>query len=64
MGVATTFFEDEGYCVKDTSADEPYDLVVTKADELLFVEVKGTSTAGEQVFLTKNWVVLTTISGR
>ena len=56
MEAATEFFEDEGYKVKDTSVNRPYDLVCTKEGELLYVEVKGTTTGGEKVFLTKNEV--------
>jgi hypothetical protein len=56
MCVATAYFEARGYTVTDTSANKPYDLVATKGDTRLFVEVKGTTTGGEQVILTKNEV--------
>jgi len=56
MKAATEFFEDEDYKVKDTSANRPYDLVCTREGELLYVEVKGTTTGGEKVILTKNEV--------
>jgi len=56
MAAATVYFEDKGYSVKDTSAHKPYDLVASKDEEFLYVEVKGTTTVGEQVILTKNEV--------
>lgn len=45
-----------GYDVTDTSASRPYDYVVARSGERHFVEVKGTTGPGEQVFLTKNEV--------
>ena len=56
MKVAADHFEGNGYTVGDTSANRPYDLVATHGDETLYVEVKGTTTPGEKVFLTKNEV--------
>ena len=56
MDTARLYFEDLKYQVEDTSANRPYDFVAIKGDEKLYVEVKGTSTAGEQVILTKNEV--------
>ncbi len=56
MTAAEDFFNEEGYAVRDTSANRPYDLVCTKGGELLYVEVKGTTTDGEKVILTKNEV--------
>jgi hypothetical protein len=45
-------FESRGYQVKDVSKTEPYDLRCTKANELKFVEVKGTQTDGIDIVLT------------
>jgi hypothetical protein len=56
MNVAKEHFLELGYEVEDTSANKPYDLVATKGEETLYVEVKGTTTPGAQVFLTKNEV--------
>ncbi len=56
MSVATARFTALGYEVENTSANKPYDLVATREGERLFVEVKGTTGGGEQVFLTKNEV--------
>ena len=43
MAAASGYFEDKGYLVKDTSAHKLYDLVAKKEEELLYVEVKGTT---------------------
>jgi HB1, ASXL, restriction endonuclease HTH domain/Domain of unknown function (DUF3883) len=42
--------------VENTSKTKPYDLVGTKRRRKLYVEMKGTSAGGDQVFLTKNEV--------
>lgn len=42
--------------IEDTSAGNPYDLVLTRPDESRYVEVKGTAGLGEQVNLTANEV--------
>ena len=56
MKAAQEYLEAQGFTCTDTSANRPYDLVARRGEERLFVEVKGTTTAGEQVFLTKNEV--------
>ena len=56
MDAAKTYLENEGYEWVDTSAHAPYDLMATRLDEEIFVEVKGTRSGGETVFLTKNEV--------
>ncbi|CCH34796.1 DUF3578 domain-containing protein [Actinosynnema sp. NPDC047251] len=51
----------EGYQVKDVGARESYDLDATRADEHLFVEVKGTTSRwgpDSEVILTRNEVDL------
>ena len=56
MDAATAFFEAEGFVVKDVSGNHPYDLEGVRGDDVLHIEVKGTQTGGEKVFLTKNEV--------
>ena len=45
-----------GWEVSDTSKSKPYDFVCTRETERLYVEVKGTTSAGEAVVLTRNEV--------
>jgi hypothetical protein len=54
--LATEYFEEQGYEVEDTGATKPYDLVVTRGGELVYVEVKGTTSLGEQIVLTRDEV--------
>jgi hypothetical protein len=56
MSVAQTHFESLGYAVQDTSANNPYDLLVERGSERLFVEVKGSTGDGRTGFLTRNEV--------
>jgi len=56
MKTAGRYFERHGYAIKDTSGTEPYDLQLTKDRASFYVEVKGTTTDGEHVFVTKNEV--------
>jgi len=56
MAVAINHFVDLDYDVVDKSATKPYDLMASKGEECLFIEVKGTTSSGEQVFLTANEV--------
>ncbi|MFD7369277.1 MrcB family domain-containing protein [Nocardiopsis alba] len=53
VGRATAHFEAEGWSVEDVGAKEPYDLLLTRGDERLHVEVKGTTSEGAQVILTR-----------
>ncbi|GAA3028516.1 DUF3578 domain-containing protein [Kitasatospora albolonga] len=54
MGMATEHFERQGWTVEDVGARESYDLELRRGDsERLHVEVKGTTSAGEQVVLTR-----------
>lgn len=46
----------EGWSVEDVGSTESYDLLCVRGGITLHVEVKGTTTAGEQVFLTANEV--------
>ena len=51
---AKRYYEAQGYDVEVRG--KPYDLRCSKDDSVLHVEVKGTSTTGEQVLLTPNEV--------
>lgn len=51
--LATEHFEVQGWTVKDVGATKPYDLHLTRGDEKLHVEVKGTMSDGSQVILTR-----------
>jgi hypothetical protein len=54
MQRATDHFRAEGFHVEVLG--KPYDLRCTRGDEVRYVEVKGTSTDGEEVLLTPNEV--------
>jgi hypothetical protein len=56
MDVATDHFIALGYQVKNTSDTKPYDLLVSKGNEVLTVEVKGTTSTGEKIIVTRNEV--------
>jgi hypothetical protein len=58
VSVATAHFESLGYVVEDVGDYESYDLHATRADEVLVVEVKGTTTDGSDIVLTRNEVAL------
>jgi hypothetical protein len=51
--MATDHFEGQGWKVEDVGAKESYDLRLTRADEKLHVEVKGTTSLGQAVVLTR-----------
>ncbi|MEU0407214.1 DUF3883 domain-containing protein [Streptomyces griseorubiginosus] len=51
--LATEHFEAQGWTVKDVGASQPYDLHLTRGDENLHVEVKGTASDGSQIILTR-----------
>lgn len=54
MRQAEDYFRTQGFQVEVLG--KPYDLRCVRGDELLYVEVKGTSTDGEEVLLTPNEV--------
>ena len=54
--MAETYYADLGYQVKDVSSDHPYDIHCTKGDGELHVEIKGTTSSGNSVLLTRNEV--------
>jgi hypothetical protein len=51
---ATAHFENKKFNVEDVGSRESYDLLCKKDDRELWVEVKATTTPGEQVVLTFN----------
>jgi len=51
---AQAYFEAEGYRVR--LVGKPFDVHCSRAGEVLFVEVKGTQTDGEEILLTPNEV--------
>lgn len=56
MKAAEAYFTERGYEMRDTSANNPYDFVAHKDNEILYVEVKGTTGAGGRVILTRGEV--------
>ncbi|WP_431963258.1 MrcB family domain-containing protein [Nocardia sp. bgisy134] len=56
VAVVREHFEDSGYKVRDTGATKPYDLLATKEGETVYVEVKGTTSPGDEVILTRGEV--------
>jgi len=54
--LAEEYFVDFGFTVVDVSRNLPFDLLCTRGNEELHVEVKGTTGLGEEVVLTKNEV--------
>ena len=56
MDAAIRHLQDEGYDPMDEHKGHPYDLRCTKGQDVLFVEVKGTTTAGESVLVTSGEV--------
>lgn len=49
-------YRDEGWTVLDTRYAGPYDAMATKSGETLYLEAKGTQSAGDSVFLTRGEV--------
>ena len=58
MREATIYFTAAGYTVQDVHKTESYDLKCKRNAEVLYVEVKGTQTAGDEVLLTPGEVRL------
>jgi ribosomal protein L37AE/L43A len=52
MNLVEEWYVKEGWTMENTSRDHPYDFLATRGDERWFVEVKGTTGAGENVVLT------------
>lgn len=55
---AVRYLDAQGFAVRDVGAVESYDLDATRPGERLYVEVKGTTSAGDEVILTRNEVRL------
>ncbi len=55
---ARRYLEAQGFTVRDVGAVESYDLDATRPGEHLYVEVKGTTSTGAEVVLTRNEVRL------
>ncbi|MBA4866274.1 DUF3578 domain-containing protein [Streptomyces sp. PSKA54] len=51
--MATEYFKAQGWSVKDVGAKESFDLLLSRGDERCRVEVKGTTSAGTEVILTR-----------
>jgi hypothetical protein len=58
VALACDYLRKAGYTVKDVGAVESYDLDATRPGEHLYVEVKGTTSSGEEIILTKKEVEL------
>jgi hypothetical protein len=56
MTVATDYFSERGWTVRDVSSNRSYDLECTRGDDMLHVEVKGTTSRGNSILLTANEV--------
>lgn len=56
MTVTRSFLETDGWEVEDTSSSRPYDFYCTNGDSEMYVEVKGTTSGGESVVLTRGEV--------
>ncbi|MFC8859783.1 MrcB family domain-containing protein [[Kitasatospora] papulosa] len=51
--VATVCFEAQGWSVKDVGDRESFDLLLSRGEERLRAEIKGTTSAGHDVILTR-----------
>jgi hypothetical protein len=59
MQLATEYLQSQGYRTKDTSSSESFDLLASKNDTSIKVEVKGTtSDLCDSIMMTKNEVDL------
>jgi hypothetical protein len=56
MAVAKVHLEGLGWRVRDVSSNQPYDFECTRGGERLIVEVKGTTSTGDQIVITRNEV--------
>lgn len=56
MLIARLYLEGDVWTVADTSAHAPYDFYCRKGAAQLFVEVKGTTSSGSSIVLTRNEV--------
>ncbi|MGG5889815.1 MrcB family domain-containing protein [Falsiroseomonas sp. HC035] len=58
MAIAKQHLNGAGWSVQDVSASRSYDFLCRKGKDEIIVEVKGTTTLGAQVVLTKNEVAV------
>jgi hypothetical protein len=56
MKRADRHFRNQGFAIENVSRSRSYDLECSKKNQVLHVEVKGTTTPGSQVLLTRNEV--------
>lgn len=56
MKLVTEHYKAQGWTVTDRSASESYDLLAEADDQVLFIEVKGTTGRGEVIELTRKEV--------
>ena len=63
MGLAIRYFGRDWGSVQDVSATRSYDLLCSRYKEQLRVEVKGTTTYGSEIVLTRNEVIESGTSG-
>ncbi len=59
MYVAINYFQREGWVVEDVSKHESYDLLCTRQEDKLYVEVKGTTSEGSKIIMTYQEVIHT-----
>ena len=52
MTVTKELYESQGWALEDTSKNAPFDFLGKREKEQRFIEVKGTTGAGENVILT------------
>lgn len=56
MNMVEKHFRSIGWKLRDTSKNKPYDFIAQQGDTTLYIEVKGTTTSGQEVILTANEV--------
>jgi hypothetical protein len=59
MHLAINHFQQQGWGVEDVSKYESYDLLCTRQEERLYVEVKGTTSEGSKILMTYQEVIHT-----
>lgn len=59
MHLAINHFQQQGWIVEDVSKYESYDLLCTRQEERLYVEVKGTTSEGSKILMTYQEVIHT-----
>ncbi|MBP1136513.1 hypothetical protein JOE31_002745 [Arthrobacter sp. PvP023] len=50
------YYRDDGWTVTDTRQNRPYDAVVDRGGERIYLEAKGTRSNGDSVIVTRNEV--------